>query len=118
MNTLKTTELDTLKGSLLYVNYLTNGKEERGRETNSYKKIRLTPDFIHSLDPVIPKAIFIPDLPHYAGPRDSSFQFTLVFTESPSFTSKGIAAIIFAADKCHDFQKTSRMQFTHPCQRP
>lgn len=50
VNILKTTELGTLKGSLLYVNYLTNGKEERGRETNSCKKNRLTPDFIHSLD--------------------------------------------------------------------
>ena len=65
VNILKTTELNTLKGSPLYVNCLRNTRQEGERGKQVQEKQAYT--LIHSLDPVIPKAIFTSGLSHGIG---------------------------------------------------
>ena len=116
VNILKTTELNTLKGSSLYVNFLAYNKRRGGERQMAARKTGLSP---HSLPGSSYFKSHLHLWPHSQHrPRKSSFQFTLVWTESPSFTGKGISAITFAADKCHDFQKPSTEQCTQSCQQP
>ena len=95
VNILKPTELNTLKGSPLYVNCLTYNKRRWGERQIAARETGLYPHSLPGSSYSTSHLHLWPRSRHR--PRKSSFQFTLVWTESPSFTGKGKSAITFAA---------------------